>query len=133
MRAAVFAVEQIGVDGDGSVTDIQKEQFIGQREKILAGIFEYRNHVSIQQSAMVEFGKPLRRHIFAHVQLGCDFFRTGQNIFFTVDVQIAEIGEDSKSLGLEFPLPDIIWKRETASLRITLIGKQIDLCTPPSI
>ena len=39
MCAAILTVEQIGVDCDGSVTDIQKEQFIGQREKILAGIF----------------------------------------------------------------------------------------------
>ena len=77
MRAAVFTVEQVGVDRDGSVTNIQKEPSIGQREKILVGVFEYRNHVLIQQSAAVEFGNLLRSHIFAHVQLGCDFIHTG--------------------------------------------------------
>ena len=35
MRAAVLAVEQVGVDRDGTVTDVQEEKFIGQREKIL--------------------------------------------------------------------------------------------------
>lgn len=77
MRAAILTVEQVGVDGDGPVTDIQKEQFIGQREKILVGVFEYRNHVLIHQSATVEFGNPFRSHVLAHVQLECDFFRTG--------------------------------------------------------
>ena len=38
MRAAVFAVEQIGIDCDRTVAGIQKEQFIGQREKIFTGI-----------------------------------------------------------------------------------------------
>ena len=37
--ASIFTVEQVGVDGDGSVTEIQKEQFIGQREEILPGTF----------------------------------------------------------------------------------------------
>ena len=35
MCAAILTVEQIGVDGDSSVTDVQKEKFIGQREKFL--------------------------------------------------------------------------------------------------
>ena len=38
MCFAVFAVEQIGIDGDGSVTEMQKEQFVGQREEILPGV-----------------------------------------------------------------------------------------------
>ena len=38
MCFAVFAVEQIGIDGDGSVTEIQEEQFVGQREEILPGV-----------------------------------------------------------------------------------------------
>ena len=37
-----------GVDRDGSVTDVHEKQFIGQREKVLAVAFEYRNHVLIQ-------------------------------------------------------------------------------------
>ena len=36
--ASIFTVEQIGVDGDGSVTEMQKEQFVGQREEILPGV-----------------------------------------------------------------------------------------------
>ena len=48
MGASIFTVEQVGVDGDGSVTEIQEEQFIGQREEILAGILEHWNHVLIQ-------------------------------------------------------------------------------------
>lgn len=40
MSSAIFTVEQVGVDRDSSVTDIHKKQFIGQREKILAGVFE---------------------------------------------------------------------------------------------
>ena len=82
------------------MTDVQEEEFIGQREKILAGVFEYGNHVLIQQTSMIEFGNPLRSHIFTHVQVGCEFINNGRDIIFTVDVQIAEIGEDSKSLGL---------------------------------
>lgn len=77
MGTTVFTVEQIGVDGDDPVTDVQEEQLIGQREKILAGVFEDGNHVLIQQPAMVEFRELLCGHVFAHVQLGCDFIRTG--------------------------------------------------------
>ena len=40
MCPTIFTVEQVSVDGDGPVTDIQEEQLIGQREKILAGVFE---------------------------------------------------------------------------------------------
>ena len=40
MGTAILTVEQIGVDGDGPMTDVQEEQLIGQREKILAGVFE---------------------------------------------------------------------------------------------
>ena len=43
MGTTVFTVEQIGVDGDDPVTDVQEEQLIGQREKILAGVFEDGN------------------------------------------------------------------------------------------
>ena len=67
MSTAILTIKQIGVDGDGTMTDVQKEQFIGQREEILAGALEYRNHVLIQQSAMVEFDNLLHGHIFAHV------------------------------------------------------------------
>ena len=100
MCPTIFAVEQVGVDRDGSVTDVQEKQFIGQREKVLAVAFEHRNHVLIQQSATVEFGNLLHSHVLAHVQLGCDFIRTGQGIFVAVDMQIAEIGEDGKAWGL---------------------------------
>ena len=77
MSSAIFAVEQVGVDRDGPVTDVQEKQFIGQREKVLAIAFEYRNHVLIQQSATVEFGNLLHSHVLAHVQLGCNFICTG--------------------------------------------------------
>ena len=133
MCPTIFAVEQVGVDRDGSVTDVQEKQFIGQREKVLAVAFEHRNHVLIQQSATVEFGNLLRSHVFAHMQLGCDFICTGRGIFVAVDMQIAEIGEDGKSLGLQFPFPDIIRNWEAASLRIWLIEKETHLCTPPSV
>ena len=133
MCAAILAVEQIGVDRDGSVTDVHEKQFIGQREKVLAVAFEYRNHVLIQQSATVEFGNLLHSHVLAHVQLGCDFIRTGQGIFVAVDMQIAEIGEDGKPLGFQFPFPDTIWNWEAASLWIRLIEKETHLCTPPSV
>ena len=76
MCVSVFAVERVCVHSDSSVTDVQEEQFIVQREEIFAGTLEYRNHVLIQQSATVEFGNLLRSHVFAHVQLGCDFICT---------------------------------------------------------
>ena len=50
-----------------------------------------------------------------------------------MDMQIAEIGEDSKSLGFQFPFPDTIWNWEAASLWIRLIEKETHLCTPPSV
>ena len=31
MRVAVFAVEQIGIDGDGSVTNVQKNSSLGRK------------------------------------------------------------------------------------------------------
>ena len=43
MGTSIFTVEQIGVDGDGSVTEMQEEQFVGQREKILPGILAHWN------------------------------------------------------------------------------------------
>ena len=77
MCAAILTVEQICVDGDGSVAGVQKEQLIGQREKILAAVFEYGNHVLIQQSATVEFRELFCGHVCTHVQAGCEFIRTG--------------------------------------------------------
>ena len=127
MSSAIFAIEQVGVDRHRSVTDVHEKQFIGQREKVLAVAFEYRNHVLIQQSATVEFGNLLCSHVLAHVQLGCDFIRTGQGIFVAVDMQIAEIGEDGKPLGFQFPFPDTIWNWEAASLWIRLIEKETHL------
>ena len=100
MGASIFTVEQIGVDGDGSVTEIQEEQLIGQREKILAGIPEHRNHALIQQFTLFEVHELLCGHGLAHVQRGCDFVRTGRDRFPAVGVEIAEIGEGSEGLGL---------------------------------
>ena len=77
MGAPILTVEQIGVDRDGSVTGVQKEQFIGQREKILAAVFEYGNHVLIQQTSMIEFRELFCSHVCTHVQAGCEFIRTG--------------------------------------------------------
>ena len=48
MGTAILTVEQIGVDSDCPVTDVQEEQFIGQGEKILAGVFKYGSHMLIQ-------------------------------------------------------------------------------------
>ena len=48
MSSAIFAIEQVGVDRHRSVTDVQEKQLIGQREKVLAVAFKYRNHVLIQ-------------------------------------------------------------------------------------
>lgn len=108
MSMSIFTVEQVGVDGDGSVTEIQKEQFIGQREEILPGIPAHWNQMLIQQSTLFEFLELLCGHVLAHVQLGCQLIRTGQDIFFAVGVEIAEIGEGSEGLGLQVPLPNFI-------------------------
>ena len=67
MGASIFTVEQIGVDGDGSVTEIQEEQFIGQREEILPGIPAHWNQMLIQQSTFFEFRELLCGHVLAHV------------------------------------------------------------------
>ncbi len=75
MRASVFAVKQIGVDRDGSVTDVHEKQFIGQREKVLAGILEHGNPVFIDQSAMVQLIELFHSHVHTHVQLGCNLIR----------------------------------------------------------
>ena len=48
-----------------------------QKYKVPAVTFGYRNQVLIQQSATVELGNLLHSHVFAHVQLRCDFIRTG--------------------------------------------------------
>ena len=108
MGASIFTVEQIGVDGDGSVTEIQEEQFIGQREKILPGIPAHWNQILVQQSTLFELADLLCGHVLAHVQLGCDLVRTGRDKFFDVGVEIAEIGEDSEGLRFQPPLPDFI-------------------------
>ena len=106
--ASIFTVEQIGVDGDGSVTELQEEQLIGQREKILPRALAHWNHMLIQQPALFELADLLCGHVLAHVQLGCDFVRTGRDSFFAVSVEIAEIGEGGEGLGLQPPLPDFI-------------------------
>ena len=100
MGTSIFTVEQVGVDGDGSVTEIQEEQFIGQREEILSGTFAHWNQLLIQQSALFELADLLCGHVLAHVQLGCDLVRSGRDGFFAVGVEIAEIGEGSEGLGL---------------------------------
>ena len=100
MGASIFTVEQVGVDGDGSVTEIQEEQFIGQREKILPGIPAHWNQLLIQQSTTAEFQELFLSHVLAHVQLGCDLVRSGRDGFFAVGVEIAEVGEGSEGLGL---------------------------------
>ena len=84
MRAAVFAVEQIGIDCDRTVAGIQKEQFIGQREKIFTGILEHGNSVFIGQSAMVQLIELLHGHIHTHVQLDCDLIRSWYRKIFAV-------------------------------------------------
>ena len=131
MGAAIFAVEKIGIHRDGSVTDVQEEQLTWQREKVFTGTPKHRDHILIQQSATIEFSDLFRSHIPAHAQLGCDLICTWNNKTFAVSMEIAEIGEDGKSLGLEAPLPDIIWKRETTSLRIMLTENGIHLQPPP--
>lgn len=45
--------------------------------KAIRGMRNVVAHVLIQQPAMVEFRELLCGHVFAHVQLGCDFIRTG--------------------------------------------------------
>ena len=90
MCPTIFAVEQVGVDRDGSVTDVQEKQFIGQREKVLAVAFEHRNHVLIQQSATVEFGNLLRSHVFAHMQLGSDLICTRCNKILWLSLLISQ-------------------------------------------
>ena len=67
MGASIFTVEQVGVDGDGSVTEIQEEQFVGQREKILPGILAHWNQMLIQQSTLFELHELLCGHVLAHV------------------------------------------------------------------
>lgn len=123
MGASIFTVEQVGVDGDGSVTEMQEEQFIGQREEILPGTFAHWNQVLIQQSTTAEFQELFLSHVLAHVQFGCDLIRTGWDRFFAVGVEIAEIGEGSEGLGLQPPLPDFIGDGEAMPLRITLVQR----------
>lgn len=77
MGAAVLTVKQVGVDRDGTVTDVQEEHLMGQREKILVRDFEHQNYVLTQQSTMVEFSNLHLSHVLAHAQLGCDFLQTG--------------------------------------------------------
>ena len=67
MGMSIFTVEQVGVDGDGSVTAIQKEQFIGQREEILHGIPAHWNQMLIQQSTLLELHELICGHVLAHV------------------------------------------------------------------
>ena len=73
MRAAVLTVEQVDVDRDGTVTNVQEKEFIGSREKILAGVCEYRNHLLIQQPSMIEFRElfcdPLNELFLWHYQM----------------------------------------------------------------
>ena len=123
MGASIFTVEQVGVDGDGSVTEMQEEQFIGQREKSLAGIPAHWNQMLIQQSTLFKFHELLCGHVLAHVQLGCDFVRTGRDRFFAVGMEIAEVGEGSEGLGLQLPLPDFIGDGEAMSLWVTPTGR----------
>lgn len=133
MGASIFAVEQVGVDGDGSVTETQEEQFIGQREKVLPGTLAHWNQMLIQQFTLFELYELLCGHVLAHVQLGCDLVRTGRDKFFDVGVEIAEIGEGSEGPGLQPPLPDFVGQWEAMDLRITLVQRQIQLCSPPSV
>lgn len=100
MGTSIFTIEQIGVDGDGSVTEIQEDQFIGQREEILPGVPAHWNQMLIQQFTLFEVHELLCGHGLAHVQRGCDFVRTGRDRFPAVGVEIAEIGEGSEGLGL---------------------------------
>ena len=133
MGASIFTVEQVGVDGDGSVTEIQEEQFIGQREEILPSTLAHWNQMLIQQSTLFEFHELLCGHVLAHVQLRCDLVRTGWDGFFGTGMEIAEIGEGSEGLGLQPPLPDFVGQWEAMSLRITLVQRQIQLCSPSSV
>lgn len=102
MRAVVFAVEQIGIDRDRTVTGIQKKQLISQREKVLAGILEHGNSAFIDRPTTVESSELLHGHVHAHVQLGCDLICTWHRIFFTVSMEIAEVVKDSEALGFSF-------------------------------
>ena len=133
MGASIFTVEQISIDGDGSVTEIQEEQFIGQREEILSGIPAHWNHALIQQFTLFEVHELLCGHVLAHLQLGCDLVCTGRGGFFAVGVEIAEIGEGGEGLGLQPPLPDFIGQWEAISPGIMLVQRQILLCSPPSV
>ena len=133
MGMSIFTVEQVGVDGDGSVTEIQKEQFIGQREEILPGIPAHWNQMLIQQSTLFELADLLCGHVLAHVQLGCDLVRSGRDGFCAVGVEIAEVGEGSEGLGLQVPLPDIVGQWEEMPFRIPLVQRQIQLRSPPSV
>ena len=115
MGAAVFAVKQISIDRNSTMTDVQEEQFVGQREKVFASILEHGNHVLIQQSAAGHLRELLRDHVCAHVQLGRNLICAWHDKSFAVGVEIAEIGEDGKSPGLEVPLPDVIGEWKTVS------------------
>ena len=45
--ATVFTIEQVGVGSDSTEVDVQKKQLIGQREKILVGVFKHWSHALI--------------------------------------------------------------------------------------
>ena len=47
-------------------------------------------------------------HVLAHVQLRCNLVRSGRDRFFSVGMEIAEIGEGSEGLGFQIPLPNFI-------------------------
>jgi len=90
---------------------------------MLAAALERRSRLPIQQSAMMQFGKLRCSHVLAHVQLGGQFIRPRWDKFFAVGMEVAEIGQDGKRLGLQFQLPDFIGDLEAMSLRITLTRK----------
>ena len=108
MCPTIFTVEQVSVNSNSTMTDVQEEQFIGQREKFSVSTLKHRNLVLIQQSTMVEFRDLFRSHVFAHVQTECNLLCTWSNIIFAMHMEIAEINKDSKSLRFEIPLPDVI-------------------------
>ena len=109
MAAAVFAVEQVGVDGDRAMPQVQGKDFVREGEK-LSCVFatEYRNHLRRDQISFDQSIQLLFCHVWTHVEQRCNLIHTWNGATPMVAVEIAEIGEDTEGGGRKFQPPNFV-------------------------
>lgn len=113
MAAAVFTVEQVGVDGDRAVPQVQGKDFVGEGEKLSCTLVrEHWNHLRRDQISLDQSIYLLLRHVWTHVEQLCDLAHTWHVFTLMVAVEIAEIGEDTEGGRPKLQPPDFVGQRE---------------------